>query len=130
MPEPSQAPTHYRFLSALKALGPYVREKQCRDGHYFFDCLAFCVDIKKSPELREFWGWSMELERQGDGYFAKYYMGMYNDKGDWVTSDIPTDALSDVNTTQDNFHQALTNMIKEKFESEVNLHQDSVAFSE
>ncbi len=61
-------PTHYRLLSALKAIGPYLREPQSSEGYYLFDCLAACVNDKKSPEEREFWGGGWSLK--GEGGFA------------------------------------------------------------
>lgn len=57
MSEPTKSPTHYRLLSTLRAIGPYLRESQSTDGMYIFDCLSVCVNDKKSPEQREFWGW-------------------------------------------------------------------------
>ncbi|EPW2902795.1 Crl family RNA polymerase assembly factor, partial [Vibrio cholerae] len=44
MSEMTKTPTHYRLLSTLKAIGPYLREGQCSERFYLFDCLASCVN--------------------------------------------------------------------------------------
>lgn len=67
MSEVTNNPTHNRLLTKLRAMGPYLRDPQSKEGHYYFDCLSVCVDDRKSPELREFWGWWMVLESvEGD----------------------------------------------------------------
>ncbi len=81
MSETTQGPTHFRLMSKLKAIGPYLREPQSQEGHYYFDCLSVCVDDKKSPEKREFWGWWMDLESIEGGFTAKYHIGKYNKEG-------------------------------------------------
>ncbi len=128
MSETTKNPTHFRLLAALKAVGPYVREGQCREGFYLFDCLSACVNDKKSPEEREFWGWWLELEQDGESFSAKYQTGLYNLAGEWVTKPVPAKAISEVNRTQDEFHKKLTDALSEKFGLTVELHAESVEF--
>lgn len=48
MSETTQGPTHFRLMSKLKAIGPYLREPQSQERRYYFDCLSVCVDDKKN----------------------------------------------------------------------------------
>ncbi len=128
MSEMTKVPTHYRLLSTLRAVGPYLREAQCREGFYLFDCLSVCVSEKKSPEKREFWGWWLELEQQGTHCLAKYHIGLYNDAGSWGACDISNKPLKEVKRTQQAFHAKLAQTLQEKFNMSVGLHDDSFEF--
>ncbi|MBW3694288.1 sigma factor-binding protein Crl [Vibrio sp. T187] len=128
MSEVAKNPTHYRLLTALKAIGPYLREPQSEEGHYLFDCLSVCVNDKKSPEEREFWGWWLELDKSEEGFSAKYNVGKYNLAGDWDSHALPKKAVEEVNRTQEAFHQKLVELLSKQFELEVVLDEESVEF--
>ena len=128
MSEVTQQPTHYRLLSVLKAIGPYLREPQSEEGHYIFDCLSVCVNDKKSPEEREFWGWWLELDKSEEGFSAKYNTGKYNIDGNWDPLPLPKKAVAEVSRTQEAFHQKLFDELQKKFEIGVQLDEESVEF--
>ena len=134
MTDVTASPTHFRLLSALRAIGPYLRETDSQDGRYLFDCLSVCVDEKKSPEEREFWGWWMQLEscvQDGaiQGFIAKFEKGLYNHEGCWEEADIPEKARKEVSRTQDEFMKKLSRVLEERFGLEFGLHEESVEFA-
>ncbi|TMX31961.1 sigma factor-binding protein Crl [Vibrio sp. Hep-1b-8] len=128
MSEPTKSPTHYRLLSTLRAIGPYLRESQSTDGMYIFDCLSVCVNDKKSPEQREFWGWWLELEKNGDLFEARYRTGLYDVAGEWKEKALPKKTVEDVTRTQEAFHQKLIETLGKEFEIPVAMHKESVEF--
>ncbi|MZI91684.1 sigma factor-binding protein Crl [Vibrio sp. CAIM 722] len=115
MSEVTKLPTHFRLLAAFKAIGPYVREELCKDGYYWFDCLSVCIDDKKAPEKREFWGWWMELTTTESGFKVQYHVGMYNQAGDWVNKEPPEKDVAEIIRTRDDFEKKLHKMLEERF---------------
>ncbi|EGU42912.1 DNA-binding transcriptional regulator Crl [Vibrio ichthyoenteri ATCC 700023] len=128
MSKVTKIPTHFRLLTSLRAIDPYLRESQSREEFYLFDCLAVCVDDKKSPEEREFWGWWLELEMQGQEFAARYRVGKYDKKGEWVDKAIPKDAIAEVNRIQNVFHQKLVELLEKEYAMSLSLHDKSVEF--
>ncbi|MBD2810957.1 sigma factor-binding protein Crl [Xenorhabdus sp. Vera] len=97
-----------KLLKRFSALGPYVRELKCQNGYFFFDCLAVCVSAKVVPEKREFWGWWLELEEQGQGFIYNYQIGLFDKKGEWNAMNIRKKAdLEHLESILQAFHKRL-----------------------
>ncbi len=133
MTEVTANPTHFRLLTALRAIGPYLRENDSQDGNYLFDCLSVCVDDQKSPEEREFWGWWMELEscvreEATQGFTANFEIGLYNQSGCWEKSEVPDNVRGEVFRTQNEFMKKLSKVLEERFGLEFDLHTESAEF--
>lgn len=128
MSDMAKVPTHYRLLTTLKAIGPYLREPQSEEGYYVFDCLSVCVNDKKSPEKREFWGWWLELQKQGEVYQARYRKGLYDISGEWQGEALPKNVIDDVNRTQEAFHLKLVETMQSEFAIQIEMHEESVEF--
>ncbi|SHO58483.1 sigma factor-binding protein Crl [Vibrio quintilis] len=114
-------PTHHRLNIAFKSLGPYLREEKYHEGVYLFDCLAVCIDDKKSPEHREFWGWWMELKFDHNFFEASYAVGRFDLEGKWVDETPEDHVMEEVIRTKNVFHEKLVKMLHDKFSCDVKI---------
>ncbi|MDC0609908.1 sigma factor-binding protein Crl [Vibrio sp.] len=121
MPGSFKEPTHNRLIAAFKAVGPYVREEQCKEGYYMFDCLSVCINDKKSPEEREFWGWWMEVTKDGELLKGQTFIGRYDSEGKWVKEKPAAKAVDEVKRTHGVFCQKIEAALKDKFDLEATL---------
>ncbi|WP_026957369.1 MULTISPECIES: sigma factor-binding protein Crl [Aliagarivorans] len=106
-------PTHGKLVKKFTELGPYLRGEQSSKECYFFDCLAACVSAKPAAEVREFYGWWMQLVVTEQGFEYNYTWGIYNEKGDWDECAIPKKHQEEVTKSLDVFYQKLLNLLDE-----------------
>lgn len=107
-------PTRGKLLKRFAQIGPYIREQQCQESQFFFDCLAVCVNTKAAPEKREFWGWWMYLERNEQKLIYHYQIGLFDKNGDWLNQAISKkDIINSVDETLLRFHDFLQTAVAE-----------------
>jgi len=107
----SISPSRGRLFKIFTDLGPYFRKLKSTESSFFFDCLEVCIDDKKEPEQREFFGWWLVVTRSVDGFQFKRCDGRYNLEGDWVICNISKKDKKMLDDSFDLFFERLKSLI-------------------
>ncbi|WP_434359258.1 sigma factor-binding protein Crl [Parasalinivibrio latis] len=119
MAEQNGFPPYGKLINKFAAIGPYLRDKKSSQEMFFFDCLAVCVNAKKSPEKREFWGWWLELKPTETGFEYSYQFGRFDEAGNWQNDKVPAKYVEEVSATASSFYEKLKSVIEEEFSLDV-----------
>ncbi|CZF81698.1 sigma factor-binding protein Crl [Grimontia marina] len=112
MTDETKTLSHGRLLTRFAQLGPYLRQNKCSEEGYFFDCLSACVNAKKSPECREFWGWWMEISPKEGGFEYAYTFGKFDTEGAWKAENVPNKSSTEVKASLDAFYSKITEFVE------------------
>lgn len=101
-------------IRVFNAIGPYLRELQCQPESFIFDCLTVCIDAKKEPAERQFFGWQMEMKVVNDICEYNYKFGLYDEKGIWQKQRIPSEYRDAVSASLTKFYEKLSPCLKDQ----------------
>ncbi|MEZ8141580.1 sigma factor-binding protein Crl [Enterovibrio norvegicus FF-33] len=119
MTEETKTLSHGRLLTRFAQLGPYLRQKKSTGESYFFDCLSACVNAKKTPESREFWGWWMKLTPKEGGFEYSYTFGKFNTEGEWLEEKLPKKCVQEVTESLDTFYKKIAGFVEGELALEI-----------
>lgn len=63
-----------------------------------------------------------------DGFVANFQLGLYDLEGNWQSVDVPSKFKAEVARTQEEFSAKLEKVLKERFELQFTLDEESEAF--
>lgn len=105
--------SYKRLLRKFLAIGPYLREEQCKEGEYHFDCLSVCANAKPAPDKREFWGWWLTLRQQDRSFTYQCHFGFYDADAAWSKKAVPKKHQEELERTLAQFLTRLQQQLTE-----------------